>query len=130
MSLVNGCYAVLRYKIAKKTLEDPDGIILSDQSSEDIERWREIVRFNRSGKTVGNQKLKNLLRKTPFIIGPLSDDGVWDKKKKDKNWPKLLQNNWRQLCICDADLADDLNLVLDKVAFIQKTENRRVAQYL
>ena len=130
MSLVNGCCAVLRYKIAKKTLEAPDGIILSDQSP-DIERWREIVRFNRSGKTVGDQKLKNLLRKTRFIIGPLSQDGNWNSKTAaDANWPKLLSNNWRQLCICDADLADGLNLVLDKVAFIQKTENRRVAQYL
>ena len=65
-ALVGGCFAVLRYKIAKQTLEAEDGVVLSDQSLEDVQRWRDIVRFYRSGKKVGDTEPAKFLEKARF----------------------------------------------------------------
>ncbi len=121
--------AVLRYKIPKDLLAKMnDGITLRKNNKDEMKQWREIIRFNRSAKQEATRKLKNLLRSTSFIMGPLSDDGLWEQNQKNENWPKPLKNSWTQLCVCDASLADNFNLFLDKIAFIKKNDDKPIAK--
>ena len=121
--VMGGFSAILRYKIPKNCLKD--GIVLSKDRPEDMEVWKDIIRHCRSGKKQ-KREMKSKLAKASFIIGPLSRDGAF---KNDANWPKLLSENWLQLCIRNSILAAELNLVLDKIAFIKKNERRQLQQY-
>jgi hypothetical protein len=128
-SFVANYSAVLRYKIPKELLaKRNDGITLRKNNKDEMKQWREIIRYNRSAKQEATRKLKTLLRSTSFIMGPLSNDGLWEQNQKNENWPKPLKNSWTQLCICNGSLADDFNLFLDKIAFIEKEEKKQISK--
>ena len=61
-----------------------------------------------------------------FILGPLGDDGPWEKNETNYNWPRPLKDSWTQLCICNEIVGDGLNIFLDKIAFINKPEEKRL----
>jgi hypothetical protein len=121
--------AILRYKIPKAFLaETKDGIILSGDNEEDMKKWKNIIRYNRSEKRVQMREMRTLLRNTSFIMGPLSKDGSFEINKTNPDWPEPLNNSWSQLCICNDLLSDDFNLFLDKIAFIEKNEEKQIAK--
>ena len=124
---IGNYYAILRYKIPAKVLAQ--GKVMSPDNEEDMIQWKEIVRYNRSGKRYGKGKIKPLLQQCSFLQGPLSNDGRWDKNRENYDWPKPLENSWSQLCIRDENLADKLNMYLDRVAFIKQNTCRSVQKY-
>ena len=124
-----GFSAVLRYKIPKTFLAaTKDGIILSAEKEDDMEKWKEIIRYNRREKRVQMRQMTTLLRNTSFIMGPLSNDGLWERNKTNPDWPTPLNKSWVQLCICNPFLADDFNLFLDKIAFIERKQETEIAK--
>ena len=122
--------AILRYKIPKQFwVDNMDGIQLSIESPEDMQKWRSIIRYNRSGKEEGRKQMKRKMESIPFILGPLSSDGEYNKKNKDDpNWPKPLADTWRQLCICNEVLAEDFTQFLDKIAFVKKSQDKSIVK--
>jgi hypothetical protein len=69
---------------------------------------------------IDTDALEEMLESTSFIIGPLSNDGAWERNRGNLYWPEPLKETWYQLCITDKKLARKFNLALHKIAFIRK----------
>ena len=112
--------AILQFKVPKLFLASKkDGVDLCQKYDKGMKIWREIVRFHRSqGHDAMNMKL--VLRRSSYIIGPLSNDGCWHIHKSDPNWPKLLNTSWNQLCLRNNEIADQFDRFLYKIAFVEK----------
>ena len=123
---VQTCSAILRFKIPKSFWDDnKDGIVLCLDNKDDMQKWKDIIRYNRSKKKDA-KKWRSALRKATFIMGPLSSDGFWEDNQSNPDWPFPLKDNWKQLCICNEIVGDEFNIFLDKIAFINKPEEKRL----
>ena len=112
--------AIIRFKVPKNILTPrKNGIVLSQVKVDDMNKWREIVRHNRS-QGLDSRHLKQMMESATFIIGPLSVDGSWHVHKDNPGWPRMLNNSWRQLCLCSVDICNKFNQFIDRCVIIEK----------
>ena len=73
-ALVGGCFAVLRYKIAKQTLETEDGLFFRIRASKMFNVGGTLSDSTVAGKKLATQSRRNFLRK--LVLANIALDNV------------------------------------------------------